>query len=311
MKEARGGTELQFEYLKKYVDSKLLDQVQITTSVPEKIPLHPTKMNILWQKNSYDQPNLNPWFKDKNNHKKYDWYVFNSHWNYEKFRMFFDIPTDRSIVIKNGVDKIQPRNIAAPREKIRLIFHPTPWRGLNVMLAAMQLVKNPNIELDVYSSCEVYGQAFKDNNDKHYEGLYEQARQLPNVNYIGYKPNEYIKENLHKYDMFVYPNIWEETFCISLVEAMAAGLYCITTNYGALFETGAEYPAYIPYQKNFSTLAANFAAAIDGIAPNLNSRKIQKHLYSQINYVNDYYNWNKQGGSWSRFIEGALNARSK
>ena len=46
----RGGTELQFEYLRKYVDSKLLDQVQITTSVPEKIPLHPTKLNILWQK---------------------------------------------------------------------------------------------------------------------------------------------------------------------------------------------------------------------------------------------------------------------
>ena len=37
-KNPRGGTELQFEYLKKYVDSKLLDQVQITTSVPEKIP---------------------------------------------------------------------------------------------------------------------------------------------------------------------------------------------------------------------------------------------------------------------------------
>ena len=82
----RGGTELQFEYLRKYVDSKLLDQVQITTSVPEKIPLHPTKLNILWQKNSYDQPNLAPWFKDKSNHSKYDWYVFNSNWNYEKFR---------------------------------------------------------------------------------------------------------------------------------------------------------------------------------------------------------------------------------
>jgi hypothetical protein len=33
--------------------------------------------------------------------------------------------------------------------------------------------------------------------------------------YIGYKPNEYIKENLHKYHIFAYPNIWEETFCIS------------------------------------------------------------------------------------------------
>jgi hypothetical protein len=53
----RGGTELQVELLEKYVDKKLLDQVQITTSVPEKIPLHPTKPNILWQHNSYDQVN--------------------------------------------------------------------------------------------------------------------------------------------------------------------------------------------------------------------------------------------------------------
>jgi hypothetical protein len=35
----RGGTELQFEYLRKHVDPKLLDQFQICTSVPEKIPL--------------------------------------------------------------------------------------------------------------------------------------------------------------------------------------------------------------------------------------------------------------------------------
>ena len=77
----KGGTELQFDYLTKYVDSKLLNEVQICTSVPEKIPLHPTKVNILWQKNSYDQGNLYYWFKDKSNHDKYDWYVFNSHWN--------------------------------------------------------------------------------------------------------------------------------------------------------------------------------------------------------------------------------------
>ena len=309
MKAPRGGTELQFEYLRKYVDSKLLDQVQITTSVPEKIPLHPSKMNILWQKNSYDQPNLNPWFKDKNNHSKYDWYVFNSHWNYEKFRMMFDIPTEKSVVIKNGIDFIKPRDLSTPKQKIKLIFHPTPWRGLNVMLAVMQMIKNPNIELDVYSSCDVYGEAFKKANNKQYEGLYEQARQLPNVNYIGYKPNEYIKENLHNYDMFVYPNVWEETFCISLLEAMAAGLYCITTNNGALFETGAEYSAYIPVQTNLNNLAVNFAAAVEGIAPILYAEKIQKHLQNQITYTNDYYNWNKQGGSWSRFLQGALNAR--
>ena len=65
----------------------------------------------------------------------------------------------------------------------------------------MQLVKNPLITLDVYSSCEVYGKDFMDKNDKDYEALYDQAKSLPNVNYIGYKPNEYIRENIKNYNM--------------------------------------------------------------------------------------------------------------
>ena len=310
-KNPRGGTELQLEYLYKYVDHSLLDQVQITTSVPEKEPLHPTKMNILWQKNSYDQPNLAPWFKDKSNHHKYDWYVFNSHWNYEKFRMMFDVPGEKSLVIKNGIDNIKPRDLTKKKDKIKLIFHPTPWRGLNVILAAMQYIKNPKIELDVYSSTEVYGQGFKDANDKQWEGLYEQAKKLPNVNYIGYKPNEYIKEHLHEYDIFAYPCIWEETSCISALEAMAAGLYIITTDLGALFETCAEFSSYIPYQKNYIALAQNFAFAIDAIANNLTSPGVVKHLEMQINFTNNFYNWSKQGSAWTQFLKGALDARRK
>jgi len=237
----RGGTELQVELLERFADKNLLDKVQITTSVPEKIPLHPTKPNILWQQNSYDQANLVPWFKDKNNHKKYDWYVFNSHWCYEKFRMMFDIPTSKCLVIKNAIDKIEPRKLEHTKgDPVKLIYTSTPWRGLNVLLAAMQLVKNTSVHLDVYSSTQVYGDQFKSANDKQFQELYEQAKALHNVSYIGYKPNEFIKDNLKNYHMFVYPNIWEETSCIAAIEAMAAGLYCITTDYGALFETGSE-----------------------------------------------------------------------
>jgi len=69
--------------------------------LPEK-DFHYLRINLIFfgKKILNDQPNLAPWFKDKDNHSKYDWYVFNSHWNYEKFRMAFDIPTDRSVVIK-------------------------------------------------------------------------------------------------------------------------------------------------------------------------------------------------------------------
>jgi len=310
-KNPRGGTELQLEYLQKNVSKNLLDQVQITTSVPEKIPLHPTKMNILWQHNSYDQMNLVSWFKDKSNHNKYDWYVFNSHWCYEKYRMYYDLPTEKCLVIKNGIDLIKPRDLTKKKDKIKLIYTSTPWRGLNVMLATMQLIDNPNIELDVYSSTELYGEAFKKSTDSTYQGLYDQAKELPNVNYIGYKPNEYIKENMHNYDIYAYPSIWEETFCISALEAMAAGLYIITTNYGALYETCAEFSSYVPYRKDYGELAQNFAYAITTVADKLDQKTIVDHLELQIKYTNQYYNWTKQGNSWTQFLKGALDARSK
>ena len=238
----QGGTELQHSFLEQFANKKLLDQVQITTSVPEKIPLHPSKPNILWQKNSYDQPNIAPWFSQKTNHNKYDWYVFNSNWTYEKFRMMFDVPTEKCHVIKNGCTSFPQRKIYKKGDPIRIIHQNTPWRGLSVLLGAMQLVKNPLIKLDVYSSTEVYGEEFKKHNDHKYVPLYKQASELPNVNYVGYRPNSFILKNLNKYNMYVYPSIFEETSCISAIESLSAGLYSIVTNFGALYETCAEFP---------------------------------------------------------------------
>ena len=146
----RGGTELQLEFLQKHIDKSLLDKFQICTSVPGKVPFDPSKINILWQKNSYDQANLVDWFKDKTKHNAYDWYVFNSHWNYEQFRFFYNIPTHKCVVIKNGIPKLKLKETFYKEgNPIKLIFHPTPWRGLNVLLAAMQLVKNPLITCEI------------------------------------------------------------------------------------------------------------------------------------------------------------------
>ena len=117
-----GGTEIQLGYLKKYVNQGVYDSVQITTSIPEKEPLDPVKPNILWIKNSYDQPNLAPWFQNKDNHSKYDWYVFNSHWSFEKYRYFFKIPEDKCTVIKNAIDydELGLKTDFTPKKKIKM-----------------------------------------------------------------------------------------------------------------------------------------------------------------------------------------------
>jgi len=307
--EPRGATELQMEMLHKHVPKELLDQVQICTSIPGKVPIYPNKVNILWQKNSYDQPNLQEFFGNKERHKEYDWYVFNSHWNYEKFRYFFDIPSDRSVVIKNGIDSFPKRKVYKKGEPIKLIHHCTPWRGLNVLLRAMQEIDDPNITLDVYSSTQVYGDAFKKVNDEQFKPLYEQAKQLPNVNYIGYETNEYIKANINKYDMFVYPSVFEETFCVSALEALAAGVHVITNNYGALYETCAEWPTYVNYTDNYERMAIDTSWAIKMAAKYLHEDYIQDHLEEQQKFYKRFYNWDKKGFEWKSFLQGAINER--
>jgi len=305
----RGATELQMEMLNKHVSKEILDQVQICTSIPGKVPLDPNKLNILWQKNSYDQPNLQEFFKNKERHKEYDWYIFNSHWNYEKFRYFFNIPTERSVVIKNGIEKFPIRKIYKKGDPIKLIHHCTPWRGLNVLLRAMQEINDPNITLDVYSSSLIYGTDFSKVHDEEFKPLYEQAKELPNVNYIGYKPNEYIKEMMPNYDMFVYPCIFEETSCVSALEALASGVHVITNNFGALYETCAEWPIYVNYCTNYEEMALNTAAAIKTAANYLHEDFIQDHLDEQQKYYKKFYNWKKKGQEWTSFLEGALNEK--
>jgi len=299
-----GGSELQDNLLRKYVDKELLDNFQITISVPEKIPLSKDKINILWVQNSYDQPNVAPWFLNKQNHSKYDWYVFNSHWCYEKFRMKFNIPTNKCAVIKNAIE-VFPEVVKYNKgDEVKMIFHPTPWRGLSVILGSMQLLKNDNIILDVYSSTKIYGDQFKDQNDSQYQALYDQATKLKNVNYLGWHDNQYITNNINKYKIFPYSNIWEETSCISAIEALGAGLHMITTNYGALYETCTEWPVYVQYDTNYRNLAKCFAYAVDGVVDYLHTDQMHDYLCKQREFYEKFYHWKNRKNEWTNFLTG-------
>jgi len=300
----KGGTEIQVAYLEKYVNKNLLNKVQITTSVPEKIPLAVSKGNILWVHNSYDQVNLIDWFKNKFNHGKYDWYVFNSHWTYEKYRYFYKIPTEQSLVIKNGFDdSLIIKTKFKTNKKIKLIYSSTPWRGLDVLLDAMEQVKSNNIELDVYSSTQIYGDQFKEMNDKQFINLYEKAKKIKNVNYKGYLDHSELMKILHTYDVYVHPSIFEETSCMAAMEALACGLVAVTTDLGALYETCCDFPIYIPYLEDKKLLAQQFAYTIE-ILPNIMKNINEQKMIFQQNYYRQFYHWDVIKGNWENFLNG-------
>ena len=299
-----GGSEIQLEYLKKHVSKDLLDKINLTISIPEKNPLVFDKPNVLWIQNSYDQPNVAPWFANKLNHGKYDWYVFNSHWVYEKFRHYFKIPTENCLIIKNGFDDdLILKKEFKPNNKIKLVYTSTPWRGLDVLLDAMEQVKSNKVELDVYSSTQIYGDKFKEVSDKDYVALYDKAKSLNNVNYLGYTNHKDLIKVLHTYDVFVYPNHWEETFCISALEALACGQIGLITNNGALYETCAEFPIYVPYLTDKKLLADQFAFAIETL-PEIINNVSNDQIKFQMEYYKKFYHWSVIKTYWERFLNG-------
>ena len=190
-----------------------------------------------------------------------------------------------------------------------MIYHSTPWRGLNVLLGAMQLIKSKDVELDVYSSTQIYGDQFKNANDDQYKELYDQAKSLPNVNYIGYVSNDEIRNKLPNYDVYCFPSIWEETSCISAIESLAAGLHMITTNYGALFETCSEWPVYINYTQDYKQLAQLFAFSIDEVNSYLYKGSVPTFLKSQQQFYNRFYSWERRKGEWTNFLQGLLHEK--
>jgi glycosyltransferase involved in cell wall biosynthesis len=173
----------------------------------------------------------------------------------------------------------------------------------------MQLLKNDKITLDVYSSTKIYGSQFKDKNDDMFKPLYAQAAELTNVNYLGWRDNDFILNNLTDYHIFPYSNNWEETSCISAIEALGAGLHMITTNNGALFETCSEWPVYVQYDRNYKNMSECFAYAIDEVIDYLHHDKCQEHLQMQQDFYKKFYSWNKRKIEWENFLGGVLNAK--
>jgi len=113
-----------------------------------------------------------------------------------------------------------------------------------------------------------------------------------------------------KYDMFVYPSTFEETSCVSALEALAAGVHVVTNNFGALYDTCSEWPVYVNYNNNLETMAIDTANAIKVAASYLHEDHIQQHLDEQQKFYKRFYSWEKKGMEWTSFLKGAIHARN-
>ena len=297
----RGGSEILKEGLYKHTNIAEYPEINLLLSTPNINNIRYTKTNLLWQHLAYFDDSLAP-LRDPAFVKAVDTWVYVSNWQHEKFRYLFQVPVENSYVIKNAIDPIEL--IEKPRgEKIKLIYTSTPFRGLSVLLDTFEMLNRDDVELDVYSSKHVYGSGYAEHYKDVWDDLFDRAREMPGVNYMGYAPNEEIHKAVQQAHIFSYPSIFEETACLAMIEAGAAGCQLVTTNLGALYETGAEYARMIPIQADEKTLAAKYAAALNDAIDNYWSISNQEMLKEQSEYYNKFYSWDRRAKEWNELFD--------
>lgn len=219
-------------------------------------------------------------------------------------------------VIPNAIsvnEKVVPKQI--DKNNVRLIYTSYPSRGLEILLKATELF-DFNFELDVFGPFRPGEIEFegKLGNVKWVHKL----KNLQKINFYGVSPQTTVHKHIRNSDIFIYPAVFLETFCLAAAEALALGKPVITTDYGALREVLGYHPEYITFEDRLSQRINNgYGEGLQMFSemfPNVYGRAVQAiadatnkmvanypsadKLELQAREIQDKYSWDRIEQQW-------------
>lgn len=303
---AKGGTEMMRDKLFQMVDPDLTGTFNwILSRVTE---VKNDKPTLLWLHDMWDDPQVAHLAKEESR-KRFGKLIFVSNWQQWTYAQGLQVPFQEGIVMKNAIDPIIVEKKKTD-DVIRLIYHTTPHRGLDILVASFsQLVDNlkkdggPELHLDVYSSFEIYNWAKADDE---FTDLFDACREHPNITYHGYQPNDVVREALKEAHIYGYPSTWPETSCISVLEAMSAGCAIVCPNFAALPETTANWATMYNWNEDKHAHAQIFVNILKSMVAAYWNEDHQLKLRHAQNYVNNFYNWDFRAMEWEGLLRGMI-----
>ena len=162
--------------------------------------------------------------------KKFKKIIAVSDWQIENTIKQFNIPRENFMIIENAInlDRFTPRS-EIKKEKYRFIYSSSPERGLEFLLDIIPKIKEKYYETTLHIFA--YRDAIKNLCGNEFLEIIDQN------DYIYLHPRVSQKElaiEFMKSDVWLYPTDFEETYCITAVEAMAAGVLCAAVSIGSL-----------------------------------------------------------------------------
>jgi glycosyltransferase involved in cell wall biosynthesis len=149
-------------------------------------------------------------------------------------------PRTKVWVIRNGVH-LQDFSGEESRVRKRLIYSSTPLRGLAHVPALYRRLKglHPDAELHVFSGYQVYdaGRGYDPTHEERWREMSAELNQLPDCHVQSNVVQSRLAREFMRSAVLFYPNNFDETSCITAMEAQAAGCAIVTSSRAALPET--------------------------------------------------------------------------
>ena len=294
--KAIGGTELMRDALYEKVKPELWNNLKLIIS--KITDLDDSKNKLLWLHDLAQDPQYGDL---KNQIDIFERFIFVSHWQQNMFQTYHNIPWNKSVVIRNAIEPIEIHE--KPKDtKTKFIYTSTPHRGLGILYKAVELLgeTRDDFEVDVYSSFSIYGW---DQKQVEAQDFFNKISEHKNINYHGTVSNAEVRKALKNSHIFAYPSIYQETYCLSLVEAMSAGCMCLIPNLGALPEIGASFPVMYHYEDNPIDHAVLFANIMNQAIDMYWDNGIQNKLVMQKHHTNANHSWDSRIVEWTVFLE--------
>lgn len=148
--------------------------------------------------------------------------------------------SEKLLIVGNGIDvqKFPPLDIA--RKSDRFVYTSSPDRGLEQALGYWPEIRKrlPDAEFDIYYGWDNYNLM---GGSREFRRRVEALAKQPGVTWRGRVGQEALYKALASSGVWFYPgpHPFEETYCISAVEAQACGVVPVTRDNGALPEVAA------------------------------------------------------------------------
>ena len=292
----QGGTEIMAEGLRRRL-GPALDDINLCLNLYDDASLDHRPL-VVWIHHNVDQAAV-AWLGDAAKVCRVAWFVFVSDWQKARYVEQFGLRPEMCFVLRNAteVDRGNRRRVGG--KPLKVAYTSVPYRGLSVLLDAWDRLQPEDAELHIWSSHKLYG---ANEDDTPYQKLYERAAAMRGVTYHGIAPNADLRVALRGIDILGYPSTFEETSCLSVIEAMAAGCRIVCPSLGALPETTGGFAHLYPFTPDASEHARRFAEALGAeLTKPWGGRAVLAE--EQQDASRRTYDWSVRVAEWQAFLD--------